>query len=271
MSFSYATDPTIVSGDAIQNTSISAPTSLFVGQANKIIAASVEIPSLVQVSPVAGMRLYRMPIDGDWELVDDRTLDTNSRWQNLFDLKPLYALSTSYTATAYSVDGTESPKSNIVQYVAIANPLPLTPARGISAAAFGPNPLLGSDIFIDPNTGEAVIGPNGDLLTVNGLELLEQDLRTRLLTNPGELVLHPTYGFIGASLIGSGQSDPVSMSQLLRTRVIDCLMAEPRVLSIDQVVITRPQFDNWQISYVVYAIGVEDPLQANLVFPYSSS
>jgi hypothetical protein len=104
-------------------------------------------------------------------------------------------------------------------------------------------------------------------LTVNGLALLGQDLNTRIRTKIGELVFHPDFGLFGG-LIGSGQSDPATMANTLRTRVIDAITADARVYQLDEVIIAHPYFDGWQISYLVYAIGVEDPLRGNLVYPY---
>jgi phage baseplate assembly protein W len=158
-------------------------------------------------------------------------------------------------------------ESNSLYFQAVDNP-PADTAASISPAAFGPYPLLGSDVFLNPATGEGVIGPNGDLLSVNGLYLLCQDLRTRLITTQGELLLHPDFGMSRQRLIGSGQGDPVAQAQLLQTRIISVMELDPRVDHIESVEIVQVAMDAWTVSVTLVAIGAEDAGLQNLVFPF---
>lgn len=271
MAIFYVNDPYIVAGQPTGVTTVDPPKIISVGQSQGVGVVHTQLPEQVANSSVASMNLYRATPTTSREKVDNRTIDRNSRWMNLFDLEPEFGEVATYTVTALTADGTESADSDPIEYTPFAIPPPLVTSSSISASALGPIPLLGSDVYIDPVAKEAVVGVNGDLLSVNSLSLLAQDLRTRILTELGELTLHPPYGLFRGRLIGAGQANPKTMAQILHQRVVDAITADPRVYRLDDVVISAPNFDAWTIEYTVYAIGSEDPLNANLVFPYYGS
>ena len=268
MTVPFYTNPLIVSANSQPPTSFPAPTLLLMSQASGIAVASVVAPNTVVGSPLVAMQMFRSVNGGEPVQVDQKYFDANSVWVNLFDLTPEYGNSASYTVRAVAMDGTTGPFSPAQAFTAFENPYPLTPAYGISAGAYGLYPVLGSDLFINPYTSEAVIGPNGDLMTVNGLECWAQDLRCRILSELGDLPLHPTFGLFKGRTIGSGQSDPAALASVFRTYIVDCIMADPRTYSVESVQIVAPSFDSWTIAYSAYAIGVEDALNANLVYPF---
>jgi hypothetical protein len=260
------TDSPVIENGALAGVNAAASTNpklLWIGQASGLVVATVKPPDIVN-DPISTYTLFRAPTAlGPWTSIAACSPSPLSRWQNLFDSTPLYGQRAYYCAT---VDGPL--QSNALYFVANLSPPIIAVAGTLSAGAFGPYPLLGSDVFLNPVTGEGVIGPNGDLLTVNGLECLAQDLRTRITTMQGELLLHQDFGLTRERLIGSGQSNAAAQAQFLQARFIDCFLADPRVLSIQSLIISQAAWDTWVITVSLIAIGVEDVAQLNLVFPY---
>lgn len=269
MSTGYYADSGVFQGGAVPKTGFSTvPALKAIGQAQGIAVGTASLPDIM-LEQVVGLNLYRAPASAatTWTRVDQKKLSPYALWTNLFDQAPLSG-GALYAVTAIAIGGAESAMSDPLPYIFIANPPPIVPCGFISAGAYGPYPLLGSDVYLDPATGEGVAGPNGDLLSVNGLECLAQDLRTRFITTQGELLLHPLFGVTKDRIIGSGQADTVAQAQILRTRFIDTVLQEPRVLEVRDVTISRVKFDAWEISFTIIAIGIEDPQRLNLVFPY---
>jgi len=244
-------------------TDLTTPVLAWIGQASGMVVAVVQPPDVI-TAPISTYTLYRAATPaGPWILVDTRRPAALCRWVNLFDSTPSYGQRMYYSA---AIDGPR--QSNTLYFVATANPTPIGPGGTLSAGAFGPYPLLGSDVYLDAVSGEAAIGPNGDLLAVNGLELLAQDLRTRFLTNQGELLLHPQFGLSRQRVIGSGQADPQLQAQQLQARFIDAITGDPRVLSVQSLTISLVGWDTWLIDFTIIAIGSEDAQRLNIVFPY---
>jgi hypothetical protein len=267
------TDSPIIANGAFfdVNAGTTTPTLLSIGQASGIVVASVRNPDIITV-PITTYTLYRAAAaTGPWVQIEQRAASPLSRWTNLFDAPGNAVGGPAYGARAYYTVTIDGPlQSNALAFIANANPVPIAAGGTLSAGAFGAYPLLGSDVYLDPSTGEAVIGVNGDLLTVNGLECLAQDLRTRITTEQGELLLHSTFGLTRERLIGSGQNAPAVQAQALQARFVDALLGDPRVSSIASLSISRVAWDAWTISVVLVAIGVEDPQRLNLVFPFYS-
>jgi hypothetical protein len=222
-------------------------------------------------NPVVSYKLYRgntatgpFSLQTDLEIISPFSIVTQ-----LYDNDPEFGVEHFYVATAIDSKGLESAPSNVLYYTASLVQIGLV-AGSFSPAARGSYPLLGCDVFIDPTTKEGVVGPNGDLLTVNGLECLAQDLRLRILTDIGELTLHPTYGLSKSQIIGSGQAKAQVQAQLLRVAVIDCIRQDPRVYSVIDVTVSQTNYDSWIIAYTIMAINVEDALRANMVYPYNT-
>lgn len=206
---------------------------LAVSQASGIVVCTVRPPD-VRTTAVTTYTLFRGPAaTGPWTQIEQRRPNPLATWVNLFDITPLYGVPAFYFA---QVD--DGSQSNVLSFIAIKSPPAIQASAGISVNALGPYPLLGSDVFLDPATGEGVIGPNGDLLTVNGLELLGQDLRIRLITEKGELLLHSDFGLAKNRVIGGGQTNAVAQAQLLRTLIMDAVLSDPRVDSIISVTLS---------------------------------
>lgn len=246
------------------------PQIVAISQANGTIVVGIQQNRVTGSYPIVAFQLFRGEtslgpfVQVDTELVSIFLLTTNA-----FDINPNIGIERFYTAKSVDVNGTVSALATPVSYTAYGQLLTTgAPQVNISAAALGPYPLLGSDIFLDPATGEGVVGPNGDLMTINGLDCLAQDLRMRLQCALGDLCLHPNWGMARSGGIGSGQAAPQVEAQILRTRVVEVVSQDPRVQAVTQVSVTNPQSDGWVISYTVMAIGVEDPQRLNLVVPY---
>ena len=243
--------------------SLATPTMLAIGLAAGLVVASVRLPD-VYAAPIQSITLYRGPAStGPWTQVDARSLSLFSRWQNVFDTAPLTGQQSFYYA---ALDNGNA--STPIAYTPQASPPPIIAASGISSAAYGTYPLLGSDVYLNPATGEAVIGPNGDMLAVNGLDLLAQDLRIRFMTEKGELLLHPDFGLAKNRIIGGGQASPQAQAQLLQTLIVDACLGDPRVDTVVSVVVQESAIDAWVVTVTVIAIGSEGPTDLNIVYPY---
>lgn len=257
--------PTVIAGPT-------PPRIRFISQAlsglRPLVVVGVEQDPVTGGAPIVAFNLYRAPTPvGPYALIDTQLISTLSVVNQLFDANPIVGVNQTYAATAVDSSEYESGYSDL-QGAAV---LPLLVGTGpfpAGAPALGPYPLLGSDIFLNPATGEGVIGPNGDLLTVNGLYLLAQDLGIRLRTEIGELAMHQDYGFMKGKVIGRGQANPALQALNLQADVIECLYGDARVASVLDVAVSQQGATGWLISYTVRAIGVEDTLQANMVVPF---
>jgi len=249
------------------------PIIVSISQTQTAIVCGVEQDPVTGSFPVVSLLLYRGPSPtGPFATqTDAEPISTVVVVNDLYDKAPIPGVQEWYVALAVDSQGNVSGPSNVVSWTFATNTNPIFPGPfPPGSAALGPYPLLGSDVFLDPIQKEGRVGPNGDLLAINGLNCLAQDLSTRIRTEIGELPYHPSFGFSKGKVIGSGQAAPEVQAQILRSDVMDCLLAEPRVSQVLSVEITQSTYDSWIITYVVMAIGVEDPLGANLVVPYSS-
>lgn len=270
---SYTPDLIIVGGVGGGVGSPNAPLMVSIAQASGIIVVGVRQNPISGNWPVATFNLYRAPSStGPFVKVGSGPISLYALQTFLLDNAPVYGQEEWYAASAVDTVGNESQLSAPVPYSAF-NPNATATTSGlqvasISPSAYGPYPLLGQDVFLDPLTQEGVIGPNGDLLTVNGLECWAQDLRIRMLTEKGQILLHPDFGLSRGKVIGSGQARPVAQALILRTKIIDAILADPRTYEVQNVIIQEYDAYSWIVGYQAIAIGVEDPLKANLVYPY---
>jgi hypothetical protein len=244
------------------------PIIILLAQASGQVVVSLKQNPVTGSFPVASFTLYRGPAsNGPWTpIVENQPISPTAVYNNLLDPSPVYGVQMYYVAVATDTDGLVSALSSVWPFTAYQVSPTGTTSR-FAPNVFGAYPILGADVFINPTTRQAVIGPNGDLLCCFGLECLAQDLRIRLLTHYGELPMHQTFGF-GTELIGSGQTDPVTQAQILRTRVYDMLKREPRVKQIIDVLVEQNAPDGWSISYTIVPIGQEDPAHLNAVVPF---
>jgi hypothetical protein len=246
------------------------PIILSISQTDTAVVCGVEQNPVTGSFPVASLLLYRGETPtGPFDLqTDAEPLSTVVLVNDLQDRNPTFGVQKWYVAVAVDTMGYVSGPSNVAT-ITMDNPNQIQPGPFTpGSAALGPYPILGSDVFLDPTILEGRVGPNGDLLCINGLNLLAQDLSIRIRTSFGELPVHPSYGFEKGKIIGSGVANSQAQAELLRTDVIDMLLAEPRVAQVLSVEVTQATYDSWIISYTVMAIGSEDALKANLVVPY---
>jgi phage baseplate assembly protein W len=246
-----------------------APSLAYVAQANSgsanIVVVGVKQNPVTGNNPIVSFNLYRGPsISGPWTLVENDPINPLLVVTHCFDSNPQNGAQW-YTAAAVDTAAQVSIMATPLVYAPYA--AVLTGKANMSAAVYGSYPLLGSDIFLDPITKEGVIGPNGDLLSVNGLNCLAQDLRIRILTDLGTLPMHQDFGTF-KDIIGQGQSSPATQAQKLRTRVVDAVLRDARVLKVLSVQVNIAAADSWSIAMDVVAIGTEDPLRLNLTYPY---
>lgn len=123
----------------------------------------------------------------------------------------------------------------------------------------------GEDLLLEPEIGFDRYIPEdgfGDLKSVSGLENIKQAIHERLMTEKGELPLHPEYGTNLASIIGSYRTPYTD--KLAEIEIYDALSHEDR---IDEVTITRLEVERTTVH-----IDLEvTPSGTNLQIPLSLS
>ena len=207
-----------------------APSIAYIAQVSTGIGVGVRQSLVTADQAIVSYNLYRsLTGSSPWTLVASSVISATLLTTLLVDSSPVLGLEVWYAATSVDALSAESARSSSWTFSA-AGPEQVGAGSSISSAAFGPFPLLGSDVFIDPDSGQAVIGPNGDLVTVNGLACLAQDLRIRMMTTPGELPLHPLFGF--PDPLGHAQAEPEIEAQILAANLKDTLVLDPRVAAI---------------------------------------
>jgi phage baseplate assembly protein W len=97
--------------------------------------------------------------------------------------------------------------------------------------------MFGVDLWLDVSTEAAdlLITPAKDWQIVRGREALRQSLLRRLITNPGEWATLPQYG-VGARLFVKERNTKAKRDELAN-RIRDQFLRDPRVASVDQIVI----------------------------------
>jgi phage baseplate assembly protein W len=90
--------------------------------------------------------------------------------------------------------------------------------------------LFGSDLALGPDGQLSLAGR--DLATVAGEDNLNQALRVRLTTEPGELVLHPSYG---NPLVGQVGRPSRGVQAVAYAAAVRTLLADPRVARVQSV------------------------------------
>jgi phage baseplate assembly protein W len=122
----------------------------------------------------------------------------------------------------------------------------------------------GSDLFITvrDTTGLA------DLETLNGVLNLQQALLLRIRTRMGELTPlgHPDYGSQLYTLIGELNND--ANRNRAKLFVLQALGAEPRVKSIQSVIVTQNKSDPTRMDISASLAVIDSDTLLNLVFPF---
>ena len=126
---------------------------------------------------------------------------------------------------------------------------------------------LGKDIFFDED-GDLSVSPTGDLEIVSGLDCLQQDLRDRLETMPGDLYAHPVWGCSIRLLLGA-LSTPLNRAlavRYLRLAVLD----ESRIRKETVQVLVR-QFTTEQKEFEIRFVPKGLATQQSLVWGFGLS
>lgn len=219
--------------------------------------------SLVPIS----INLYRsLDAGATWELAGSSLVDSIAVRTLIVDPSPSFGPLMTYGATVVDSAGAESNKSNFALFIAATTLPSMAPGTGISQAALGPLPFLGSDILLDPQTRMTILGANGDLETVNGLDCVAQDLRIKFLTETGQLALDPTTGL--EPFIGIGQGSPTTQAQIIRSDALFVLQQEPRLAAILGITVGQLSEMGWGIAYSAVTRNGEDPGKLSQVAPY---
>lgn len=119
---------------------------------------------------------------------------------------------------------------------------------------------LGKDISLDDKGQISFLGYNADLSTVEGLDNLKQALSNRLITEVGQLSLQPDYGNSVISYIGSKYS--LNIVQKVSLEIINCLMRDPRVLSIATIEVS---YDSATSALIASNIAVQISYNGSLL------
>ena len=126
---------------------------------------------------------------------------------------------------------------------------------------------LGKDILFDED-GDLMVSPSGDLETVSGLECLQQDLRDRLETIPGDMYAHPDWGCNIRTMLGA-LSNPLNRALAVRYLRL-ALQAESRIRKETVQVLVR-KFDTEQKNFEIRFIPKGSATQQSLVWGFGLS
>lgn len=97
--------------------------------------------------------------------------------------------------------------------------------------------IYGTDIAIDPATGDVIVGPDGALGTITGPDNCVQALKLRMATWPGELTEDPSYGSDFQRIVGK-KYDPTVLAAEARTQLNDIAGTDARFLAVDSTTAT---------------------------------
>lgn len=124
--------------------------------------------------------------------------------------------------------------------------------------------LFGVDLaLVDGDLG--VQAQNGlmDLQTVSGIPNLQAAILRRLMTNPGDLVMHQDYGSNIMQLLSQGIG---AVKTAISKFVAAALVSEPRVQKIISTTLTQTGNDSVNLNVSVQLVGQNTP--TNFVFPF---
>ncbi len=97
--------------------------------------------------------------------------------------------------------------------------------------------LGGEDLYTDSMVG-IFTDKDGDISSVNGIENIKQAVQARLMTEKGELVLHPEYGTNIPKLIGQASSLPY-LDRLIQIEILEALALEDRIQDVQITALER--------------------------------
>ena len=122
--------------------------------------------------------------------------------------------------------------------------------------------VLGKDIKLKDN--DIQFSPFQDFLTITDVNNLRQAIVNRLKTIVGEY-FNSNYGSELKNVIGKPRNE------LTRGRIIgyvsEALNQEPRIQRIDDILVTFPEENIYQVNVEITVVPIEDTTPLNLVFP----
>ena len=89
----------------------------------------------------------------------------------------------------------------------------------------------GRDLYVDPDTHDFVVDDGGDLAVVEGQENLRQAMLIKIWTRPGELKLHPWFGF-GAR---PGEGIAIDLAARYHLQLRDTILSDTRIEKINSL------------------------------------
>ena len=158
--------------------------------------------------------------------------DSQSRSISTFGLTNTYAAgSTAHVYENSSFNNTFVLKTGDILKIPVSNGSAIALIGSAATDSFVSS--LGRDIALDDFGRVSFLGESTDLSSVQGTDNLKQALRNRLLTQIGQISLQPNFGNGAASYVGSKYS--LNVSQKIRLSIVECLMNDPRVISVPTI------------------------------------
>ena len=126
-----------------------------------------------------------------------------------------------------------------------------------------PRDLYGID-FAFGASGDLVLSPSGQVLTIAGSDNVKEAIVRRVATALGESYRHPDYGSKLPDLVGE-ENDDVTWAKAVRT-VKQALALEPRVGEISDVYVRA--FDGNRFDVLAFFKFIDSNVPLNIVFPF---
>jgi len=128
------------------------------------------------------------------------------------------------------------------------------------------NPYFGTDMYL--NNGDIVISNSGDVQTITDVDNVVQAIQNALFTEKGSLYYDTEYGVGLGSLIG--EKNVLIKRALLRNDLINTLYNDPRIKTVDDVIVDTDSSNPMQLNVSIKATLIDDTqlIADNLIFPY---
>jgi hypothetical protein len=111
----------------------------------------------------------------------------------------------------------------------------ISPAQQYGVVAT-PGTIGGSDLAVDYTSGDLILGPDGDYAVSAGLDNIINGIISRLITNYGDLVNHPTYG---TELMQVATGPTEHRAELMKLSITESLSGDPEVASVGTMKFTQ--------------------------------
>ena len=166
-------------------------------------------------APLTGFRFAETRRGDSLQAISARELGDGKRWPELISYNRL--------TPPYITDDPAQARAGVI----VTGALILVPAS--TAAAYTTDDALIFERDIRLDGGEVAIS-DGDFAGVEGLGNLRQAIRHRVVTDRGELIMHPEYGSKLRLLIGAGNN--AIAGQLAAEYARAAVASDPRVQSV---------------------------------------